>query len=403
MTWRITDPQHLLGAVRVALAEGAQFLVSRIAPNGPILREPCLSYVHKASWGMYAAGVDHDVIARMMDWIQSETLRDNRDFYLPGEPPEYKDMQRVYRAATFGKVAAWIDHPVIRQPGVVDRILQYQHQPSGGVFHYIGDDPSHVQPQPIIGSLNTTFFGHLMIALDMRDEARRAGEWVRTWVEANRRHMAEGRLYTQRTPAGELVTEIGPGETIGKLVDVERPRQEFWHVGTAMAYLAVLYDVMRSEWNDDETKARPFLDAALLLLEFEAMMPLDTYLWPSKCKVGWGVGELLRVLVEHGLGDEETIQLAYRVSERVALFTFLDNQLAHGGWPAMHYPLSDDIPETAYSYKPLKNTVWVPADPTGSPQTIFLPAEEISGEFLGELKSIEQGVAAWQMATDGAS
>jgi hypothetical protein len=339
----------------------------------------------------------------MMDWIQSETLRDNRDFYLPGEPPEYKDMQRVYRAATFGKVAAWIDHPVIRQPGVIDRILQYQHEPSGGVFHYIGDDPSHVQQQPIIGSLNTTFFGHLMIALDMRDEARRAGEWVRTWVEANRRHMAEGRLYTQRAPAGELVTEIGPGETIGKLVDVERPKQEFWHVGTAMAYLAVLYDVMRSEWNDDEAKARPFLDAALLLLEFEAMMPLDTYLWPSKCKVGWGVGELLRVLVEHGLGDEETIQLAYRVSERVALFTFLDNQLAHGGWPAMHYPLSDDVPETAYSYKPLKNTVWVPADPTGNPQTIFLPAEEISGEFLGELKSIEQGVAAWQMATDGAS
>ncbi len=28
-------------------------------------------------------------------------------------------------------------------------------------------------------------------------------------------------------------------------------------------------------------------------------------------------------------------------------------------------------------------------------RTNFLPGEEITGEFLGEMKSIEQGVAAW--------
>jgi hypothetical protein len=398
MTWQITNPEHLLGAMRVALAQGAQFLVSRIAPNGPILREPCLSYVHKACWGMYASGVDHGTIARLLDWVLRKGLRESRDFYIPGEPAAYKDMQRVYRAATFGKVAAWIGHPVIRQPGVVDRLLQYQHKPSGGVFNYIGDDPRHVEEQPAIGSLNTTFFGHLMIALDLREQALAAAEWVRAWVDANRRHMAEGLLYTRMTPAGELVTEIGPGERIGKVVDTRRPKQEFWQVGTAMAYLAVLYDVMRSRWGCAEDQAAPYLDAALALLDFEATMPLDTYLWPSKCKVGWGAGELLRVLAERGLGDARTIEKAYRVAERVAVFTFLDNQLPHGGWPAMHYPLSDAISEIGFSYKPLKNTVWVPPEPTGNPKTIFLPTEEISGEFLGELKSIEQGVAAWRTA-----
>jgi hypothetical protein len=398
MTWRITDPEHLVGAMRVSLAQGAQFLTGRMAPNGPMLREPSISYVHKALWGMYAAGVDHDLIARALDWIQQEGLRENGDFYIAGEPPEYKDMQRVYRAATFGKVAAWIDHPVIRQPGVVERAVQYQHKPSGGVFNYIGDDPKRVEEQAVIGSLNTTFFGHLVIALGMRDEALAAGEWVRTWVEANREHLANGLLYTQMTPAGELVTRIGPRERIGKVVDTERPKQEFWHVGTAMAYLAVLYDVMRDDWDYLEEKAAPYLDAALALLDFEAAMPLDTYLWPSKCKVGWGVGELLRVLVEHGLGDEQTIEKAYRIAERVAVFTFLDNQLPHGGWPGMHYPLSDEIPEMGYSYKPLGSTVWVPDMPTGNPQTIFLPTEEITGEFLAEMKSIEQGVGAWLMA-----
>jgi len=403
MTWRIADPEHLLQALRTSLVQGGQFLTSRIAPNGPILGEPNLSYVYKASWGMYAADVDHDTVARLLDWADTEALRPNGDFYIPGEPPEYKDLQRVYRAATFGKVAAWLDHPVIRRPGVVERIVQYQHQPSGGVFNYIGDDPANVEEQAAIGSLNTTFFGHLMIALDMREQAVAAGDWVTAWVDANRKHMAEGFLYTQMTPAGQLVTEVGPGQRMGRLLDTDHPKQEFWHVGTAMAYLVVLYDAMRTHWDEDEEKARPYLDAALALLDFESRMRLDTYLWPSKCKVAWGAGELIRVLVEHGLGDPDTIETAYRVAERVAIFTFLDNQLPHGGWSGMHYPLSETIPEASYSYKPLKNTLWIPPHRVEDPQTIYLPSEEITGEFLGEMKSIEQGVSAWLRASDGTS
>lgn len=399
MNWRITDPEHLLGAMRTALFQGGQFLVSRIEPNGPILRERNVSYMYKASWGMYAAGVDHAVIARLIDWVEREALKPNGDFYFPEEGVEYKDMQRVYRAMTFGKVAAWIGHPVIRSPRVVERILQYQHRPSGGVFACIGDDPKHVEPQPAIGSLNTTFFGHLMIALDRRDEALAAGEWVRRWVAANRQHLARGALYTQMTPDGQLLTDVAPGERISKVVDTQHPKQEFWHVGTAMAYLAVLYDTMRARWGSTAEQARPYLDAALALLDFEATMPLDTYLWPSKCKVGWGAGELLRVLVQYGWEEQATLEKAYRVAERVAVFTFLDNQLPDGGWPAMHYPLSEQIPEIDYSYKPLKGTVWAPPQPIPGSRTIFLSGEEITGEFLGEMKSIEQGVAAWLKAS----
>jgi hypothetical protein len=394
MNWRISDPRHLVGTLQVALAQGGRFLVSRLAPNGPILRERNVSYMSKASWGMHAAGVDHGTIARMLDWVQREAQQPNGDFYFPEEGPEYKDMQRVYRAMTFGKVAAWIGHPVIRQARVLDRILQYQHKPSGGAFAYIGDDPKRVEPPAVIGSLNTTFFGHLMIALDLRDEALAAGDWVRHWIEANREPLQRGILFTQMTPDGRLLSEVGPGERISKVLDTEHPKQEFWHVGTAMAYLAVLYDTMRTRWNSSEADARPYLDAALALLDYEATMPLDTYLWPSKCKVGWGAGELLRILVQHQLAGEAAIEKAYRVAERVAMFTFLDNQLPHGGWPAMHYPLSESIPEMAFSYRPLKGVVWVPDQRIAGSQTIWLPGEEITGEFLGEMKSIEQGVTA---------
>ena len=394
MNWTISDPAHLLEAVRLSLAQGGNFLKSRVAPNGPIAQERNVNYVHKASWGMFASGVDHDTIAGLLDWVETRALHENGDFYFDDERPEYKDAQRLYRPLTFGKVAAWIGHPVIEKPVVIDRILQYQHRPSGGVFNYIGDDPENVEEQATIGPLNTTFFGHLMVALDLREQAVAAGEWCRRFVDANWEHMSRGVMYTQVTPAGELLTEAEPGEKITKVLDRESPRQEFWQVGTLMAYLCVLYDAMLSRWGFPEEEARPYLDAALELLEFETAMPLDTYLWPSKCKVAWGAGELLRVLNEQQAPDHEAAGKAYRVAERVAVFTFMDNQLGDGGWPAMHYPLSELAPEAALTYKPLKGIVHVPQTRVEGSQTIFLPGEEITGEFLGEMKSVEQGVAA---------
>ena len=336
MDWRITDPEHLLGAMRVALCQGGEFLVGRIDPNGPILRERNVSYIHKTAWGLYAAGIDHDTIARLLDWAENMALRENGDFYFPEEGREYQEYQRVYRPLTFGKVAAWIGHPLIRKPKVLDRILQYQHPGSGGCFHYIGDDPDRIEEQATIGLLNTTFFGHLMLALDLREQARAVGQWILRWLAANREPMAEGRLLTQMTPDGELIADVQPGEKISKVLDADNPKQEFWQSGTAVAYLAELYDVLRSEWGEPEPKARPYLEAALKLLDFDSAMPLDTYLWPSKCKVAWGAGELLRVLVRYHPEETERIEQAYRVGERAAVFTFLDNQLPHGGWSCMH-------------------------------------------------------------------
>ena len=400
MDWRISEPEHLLGAVRVCLAEGARFLASRIAPRGPIMRERNLNYMYKATWGMYASGVDQDIIARVLDWTQWEAQQDNGDFYFPEEPPDCKDQIRIYRTLTWGKVAAWMDHPVIRQQRVIDRILQYQHKPSGGVFNYIGDDPENVEEQPAMATIDATFFGHLMIALDMREQAMSAGEFVKRCVDINREHMANGVLYTLVTPAGELVTDVGPGERFTKVVDLHHPKQEFWHVGTGIAYLTVLYDVMRTRWGCSEDQARPYLDAALALLDFESRMPLDTYLFPCKCKVAWGAGELLRVLVQHGLGSPETIEKAYRAAERVAIFTFMDNQLPNGGWPDMLYPVSEQSPDIVHSYKPLKNTVSVPREPIDGSQAHLLPGEEIAGEFLGEIECVERGVAAWLRESD---
>lgn len=388
----VPEIRHVLQAVGVSLQQGAQFLVGRLAPNGPIMREPNLSYVYKASWGMYAAGVDHKLIWKLIDWAREKGLRPNGDFYIEGEGLEYRITQRVYRPLTFGKVAVWIGHTLFEDDAILRRILQYQHG-SGGVFNFIGEDPRHIEEQPSIGSLNTSFFGHLMIALDLRKEAIRAGDWIRGLVERNLKSMQEdGVMYTQMTVKGDLVTDVREGERISKIVNNRDPKQEFWQVGTSMAYLCTLYDVMRERWGYPEAAAEQYLDSALHLSEFEDTMPLETYFWPSKCKVGWGAGELLRVLVKFGKGSPEEIEKALRACMRVATFTFMDNQLPNGGWSCMHYPLSESIPEMEFSYKPLKGVVNVPDGRIEGSHTIFLPAEEISGEFLGEMKCIEIGM-----------
>jgi len=390
----ISDMEHLLNAIRVSMQHGGSFLVNRRAPNGPIMREQNLSYIHKATWGMYAAGVEHSIIAQLLDWARDNALQPNGDFYFPDELPEYNVMQRVYRPLTFGKVAAWIDHPLIKDEKILKRLLQYQHE-SGGVFNYIGDDPDHIEEQPTIGTLNTSFFAHLMVALDMKDEAVMAGKWLCKFVQANRKNMSQdGLIYSNMTPDGHLVTSIAPGEKISGMVDNRGDKQEFWQIGTVMACLAVMYEKMRDSWAGDEYEAQPYLTNALMLLKFENTMPLYTSLWPSKCKVGWGAGELLRVLVKYSEGTQKQIDMAYRAAKNVAIFTFMDNQLPNGGWSCMHYPLSELAPEMAFDYKPLKGLVNVPDSRIPDSETIFLPGEEITGEFLGEMKTIQMGVEA---------
>ena len=388
----IFELEHLLSAIKISIQQGGGFLLRRRTPNGPIMKKRSLEYIHKTCWGLYAADVDREILFQILDWTAENALKPNGDFYFDEEDYTYKILRRVYRPLTFLKVAAWINHPLARNESIIRRILQYQHR-SGGVFHYIGDDPDKIEEQSYIGSLNTSFFGHLMIALDMREQAMKAGNWIFNLVKANEDYMRrDGVMYTQMTPEGMLITGVKPGEKITKVVNNKDPKQEFWHVGTCMAYLAFLYDTMRHKWGYSEASARPYLDAALELLEFEKTMPLYTYLWPSKCKVGWGAGELLRVLVKNGKGTEEQIDDAYRIARLVAIFTFMDNQLPNGGWPCMHYPLNERIPEMRFSYKPLKGMVNVPQKPIPNSKTIFLPPEEITGEFLGSMKAIETGL-----------
>jgi len=391
---RRREVDFLLGAMRESLTAGGEYLAHRRFPTGPICHVRNVSYMHKAVWGMYAGGVDHDILAEVLDWVGREALQPNGDFFFPEEEPQYRVDQRVYRPLTFLKVAVWINHPLAGDQKVISRIHQYQHR-SGGAFNYVGEDPLQVQPRPTLGTLNSSFFGHLMLGLGDRERALAVGDFLRRFVELNREHMRAGFFYSNVTPEGSLLTEARPGERYTSLVDARLPKQEFWQTGTTMAYLAVLYEAVREQWGGEE-EALPYLEAALELLPFDACQTLEGYLWPSKCKVGWGAGELLRVLVKFGLGTEEQIEDAYQVARKVGVHTFMGNQLPDGGWSAMHYPVSELDPEYNLSYVPVRGRVNVPQQAVPGYSKLYLPPEELTGEFLGELEAVYRGLVAYR-------
>ncbi|MHB0878539.1 MAG: hypothetical protein ACYC5O_21080 [Anaerolineae bacterium] len=396
---RRSEVEFLLGGMRESLAAGGEYLASRRFPNGPMCHERNVNYMHKAVWGMYAGGVDHRIIAEVLDWVEREALQPNGDFFFPEEEPQYQVMQRVYRPLTFLKVAVWIGHPLAGNRRVLERIFQYQHE-SGGTFNYVGEDPANVEPRPTLGTLNTSFFGNLMLLLGEKERAVRTGDFLVRFVDANRAPMAEeGRFYTNwDVQRGGLVKDVRAGQSYGAVVDRRLAKQEFWQTGTTMAYLAVLYEAMRDRWGESAAGAAGYLDAALAMLPFDASMPLDGYLWPSKCKVGWGVGELMRVMLKYGLGTADNFEDCYQVGRKVAVHTFMGSQLPNGGWSCMHYPLSESDPEYQYDYVPVRGRILVPQGPVPGVSKLWLPGEELSGEVLGELAAIYHGFRAYRDA-----
>ena len=190
MDWRISEPAHLLRAMRLSLLEGGHFLSSRIAPLGPILRERNLNYVYQACWGMVAPPAWTTTPSPGSSTGSSATMQDG-DLYFPRRGARVPRHAAALPRGEPRPRGVLIDHPMVNVPKVVDRIVQYQHR-RAECSHYIGDNLRRPEHPSTIGTLSTTCFGHLMIALDMREQALAAGQWVRQWVEQNRGPMGEG-------------------------------------------------------------------------------------------------------------------------------------------------------------------------------------------------------------------
>ena len=390
----IRELEQLIGAAEITLVQGGHWMIGQRAPIGPVMRERDISYVYKCIWGLYAAGMDRYYVTEMLDWLYENSLQPNGDFFFPEAPPDHRIDTRIYRVLTFLKYAALMDHPMVHDPKVMQRVLQYQDAGTGGCYYYIGEDPNELSLPDFVAVGDTAFLGEFTLAADMKDEALKAGDWMLKMVQDNQPHMRdEGVFYTLTNRDGELITDVGPGEKILKTVNNWDANQMGWNIGCALVFLADLYDTMREKWGYGPAETQKYLDAALSLVDFEDTMPLYTYFYTSKCKVVWGTGTLLRVLLKYGLGTAEQIEKLYRVSKRVFVYTFLPTQLPDGSWAADHYPLSDDSPELQFDQRVLKGLALNPAEEMeGSTTCSFLPAVEATGEILGEIGAMVEGL-----------
>jgi len=349
----------MIPKMEVSMARGADWLLSQFSPEGPVMRDPDLSYCHKTVWGLYEAGRT-DAVTRLLDWIAEEAKMGTGRYGFPEEPPFSREMQLLYRFLTFGKVAERIGHPAFANEETREEILTYQHE-SGGVW----GNKDKSEYMRVLSPLVTSFFTEWALAAGLIPAAEQSADFLVLLVKENLPHMIEspGRFYFNYDPWEEaLVTEADPDEDINCFVDTDKPKQQFYQIGTSMAALADMYMF---------THQKRHLQSALKLAEFERRLNPLGLRWPSYCKIGWGAAELYSVT-----GSPLHRIAAANVSE----ITFMASQTGDGGWSDFYYPLRDHGAWESVTYDGSR-----PAGPKADGSWARLAGHEITGEFLGEM------------------
>jgi hypothetical protein len=216
----VRELEQLIGAAEIALAEGSRWLISQRAPVGPLMAEHDVSHVYKCVWAHYMAGSDGHYVAELLDWLMEHARQPNGDLFFPTEPPDHRDDVRVYRALVCLRIAALTGHPMAQDAQIVQRALQYQDAVTGGCSYFIGEDPDDPQWPEFIGVGETAFLGEFGIAANFRQQAIRAGDWLRKLVLDNQSHMTdEGIFYCLADRDRALITRVAAGEKIFKMVN----------------------------------------------------------------------------------------------------------------------------------------------------------------------------------------
>ena len=391
-----SELNQIAKATRITVDRGCDWLLGQMSPAGPIMAERSMKRFYKPVWAFGATGRT-ETLTPLLDWCQENALQPNGDLFFPEEIGPARDAMRFYRAATIMPYAHSSGHPLAENPVVRQRMHQYLDSTSGSVYSFIGEDPDNPEFPDTSNVMLPTFFGEYAIAADSREAAVAAGKWLMSLIEQNDAFMSEqGLFYWTTRGDGTVVTEVGAGEEYNKVL-TNRPTVQAnypgWVMGCCIAFLADLYDAHVTQWGASASEAAPYLDAARKLARYEASMPLETYFFPSKCKVAWGAGRLLSVLLAHQPDDEDAIDDAYRIGKRTYLYTFLGNRHADGSWGAEFYPHSDESPEMVYDYRIMEGLSALPVEDTQTSATAaVLSAIEITAENAAELHYFADGV-----------
>lgn len=365
--WTLQEEQRalveMIERMSLGMTRGANWLISEFSPAGPIMRDRDVSYCHKVTWGLFEDGRLEEAW-RILDWLHATARQGVAQYYFPEEPPFNREMQRVYRFLTFGKIAEALRHPSFANDETRETVCSYLHE-TGGCFGH----PDNPELRRYLNPLVTAFFTEWALPAGLHEAARKSGDFLVMMTELNEPYMENepGRFYYLYDPqADQLVTEPPDGQALNCYVDTVGTKQHFYYMGCSMAALADLYLAGHGS---------KYLHAAKVLADFTERCNPEGLRWPSYCKVGWGAAELYAA----------TGHPCHRImASNTSDITFLAAQTRAGGWENMYYPIKDDGNWRTIVYDG-RGLVPKRGELADDGSWAWLSGHEITGEFLGEM------------------
>jgi hypothetical protein len=259
----------------------------------------------RAPWALTVAGAP-DVAAAMLAWVEREALSDDGDL----RPGPFRT--GIYGSPIYGlsplAIAAWLLGHYGTAETIASCMRTYQDPETGGIQENRPDAADHFQD-----TLKTSQFGFSALVMGDRESAAGVARWLhRTWelqpdVPARYHPVRRG---------DQLVTEFPSEQALRYVVDLQAPRQLYFHPGIAAAFLAG----WSGQTGDAEALqlGRQFLD----LNTNGTSAQFDDESSVQICKYGWGAAAMLTADASGGHLPEVA---------RMATW-FCDRQRPDGSW-----------------------------------------------------------------------
>jgi len=291
-----------------AIEKCMRWLLTQQNPDGsfaPSEKAPVAFY--KVPRALVMAGYGKEA-QKFLDVVQRESLQPNGDF--AGKGGTFHEAHWTYANCWFVWASQVLSRFDMAYRGM--RYLLSHRDPNTGGYcarrpYETGDDD---RQEDILSTAFTSFIG---LHMGLVEEARQAAGFLERLFE--RQSDIENRLYLRMTPAGELITEVPPGDPEPRhyVIEAAGGGQLYYFVGAAIAFLTKLYTITNNE---------PHLQLAENFLRFATRCHEDVYGTDAAGKICLGCTHLYRIT-----GNEEYRAIAARIADYL-----VEDQHVEGYW-----------------------------------------------------------------------
>jgi hypothetical protein len=274
----ISELTVLLTEVADHRRAAVSWLTAQVADDGRPAGSDRQNSWWRAPWALAVAGAP-DVATAMLSWAERQALQDDGDFR-PGP----------YRAGIFGSpiyglsplvIASWLLGRYSTARALTEQMRGYQDPDTGGILEERHGEPS-AYPR-LQDTLKTAQYGISALVTGDTSAAQGVATWLRTTYDLQPDLPA--RYYPARS-GDQLITRYEPNQALRFVLDLQAPRQLYFHPGIAAAFLA--------GWSSQtgDTTARDLGRSYLALSTNGTPAQFNDEASVQICKYGWGAAAM---------------------------------------------------------------------------------------------------------------